>query len=178
MRELLITREAKSTATGSACHLGGCISCRCPIRNTVVAFLKRHGGCVPITPGPCIKPHRSCRVVRFRKYLRAFQPLPCNHFEDVVWRPTRPAFRSSTRPSTASNRQGNLDNTFPNPYLRKRAGSSAAASSVDSKVKEDGKGEGEGTEDEYLPAYMLSDWSLERAGRGERKMDTLACELR
>ncbi|CAN0538644.1 unnamed protein product [Ectocarpus sp. 12 AP-2014] len=52
---------------------------------------------------------------------------------------------------------GNLDNTFPNPYLRKRASSAA---------------------EEYLPAYMLSDWSMERAGRGERKTDSLACELR
>lgn len=66
---------------------------------------------------------------------------------------------------------GNLDNTFPNPYLRKRANSAA----VSDEGVEDG---GEGAEEEYLPAYMLSDWSMERAGRGERKTDSLACELR
>ncbi|CAM9394502.1 unnamed protein product [Pylaiella littoralis] len=66
--------------------------------------------------------------------------------------------------------EGNLDNTFPNPYLKKRAGSSATPlSEADS---------GDSDEEEYLPAYMLSDWSMERAGRGERKIDTLTCELR
>lgn len=71
------------------------------------------------------------------------------------------------------NREGNMDNTFPNPYLRKRANSPAAPSAVD--VRDGGE---ELAAEEYIPAYMLSDWSLERAGRGERKMDTLACELR
>ena len=46
---------------------------------------------------------------------------------------------------------------------------------------DDGKDKDGGEEpvaDDYMPAFMLSDWSLERAGRGERKMDSLACELR
>eukprot|EP00752_Nemacystus_decipiens_P013632 g12085.t2 len=70
---------------------------------------------------------------------------------------------------------GNLDNTFPNPYLRKRADSTAAVPAVGGGDKEGGD---ERVGDEYLPAYRLLDWSLERAGRGERKADTLACELR
>ncbi|CAM9150612.1 unnamed protein product [Ectocarpus sp. 4 AP-2014] len=70
---------------------------------------------------------------------------------------------------------GNLDNTFPNPYLRKRASSTAVSDDGGEEGVEPG---GEGIEEEYLPAYMLSDWSLERAGRGERKTDSLACELR
>eukprot|EP00903_Cladosiphon_okamuranus_P021990 g20220.t1 len=71
---------------------------------------------------------------------------------------------------------GNLDNTFPNPYLKKRADSMVESSSVDH--EDDGEEELVAETEEYLPAYMLSDWSLERAGRGERKMDSLACELR
>lgn len=70
---------------------------------------------------------------------------------------------------------GNLDNTFPNPYLRKRASSASVSDDGGEEGVEPGGG---GIEEEYLPAYMLSDWSLERAGRGERKTDSLACELR
>lgn len=70
--------------------------------------------------------------------------------------------------------------------MRKRAGSSATPSSSskdDSSGGEDSEQEKEEEEKEeeeeaYLPAYMLSDWSMERAGRGERKIDTLTCELR
>lgn len=69
-----------------------------------------------------------------------------------------------------SDAPGNLDNTFPNPNLRRR--------SVTKSANGGGGQEGRGDDDEYLPAYMLSDWSLERAGRGKRTIDTLACELR
>lgn len=37
---------------------------------------------------------------------------------------------------------------------------------------------GEKGEAGYHPAFLLSDWSLERAGRGARTLDSLACELK
>lgn len=73
-----------------------------------------------------------------------------------------------------SNTPGNLDNTFPNPSLRRRSGTKHAKGGLDEREKQRGGVD----DDEYLPAYMLSDWSLERAGRGKRTIDTLACELR
>ena len=72
------------------------------------------------------------------------------------------------------NTPGNLDNTFPNPSLRRRSGTKTAKDGFVEREEQEGAVES----DEYLPAYMLSDWSLERAGRGKRTIDTLACELR
>lgn len=71
---------------------------------------------------------------------------------------------------------GNLDNTFPNPALKKRDSPSHSSNgnSSGSEMSEDKVMEAE----EYWPASMLSDWSMERAGRGKRTLDTLACELR
>jgi len=48
---------------------------------------------------------------------------------------------------------GKIDNTFPNPSLK----------------KEDGT---------YLPAYMLTDWTKERAGREVRETSSLECDLK
>lgn len=75
---------------------------------------------------------------------------------------------------------GNIDNTFPNPALKrdrsndKGRGKAGVSKDMEAENWEGGKEE----EEEYYPAYLLSDWSLERAGRGHRKFDTLACELR
>lgn len=62
---------------------------------------------------------------------------------------------------------GNMDNTHPNPALRR-------SQSDDPGLKE----KETGSVEEYLPAYMLSDWTQERAGRGKRVLDSLACELK
>lgn len=117
------------------------------------------------------------QVLVFSQYYktRALQSFHLGDLEIVVFRlitTTRP-FPLPLSVLNVSNREGNLDNTFPNPYLRKRADSTAAVSSADGK-----EGGEELADEDYLPAYMLSDWSLERAGRGERKKDSLACELR
>lgn len=75
---------------------------------------------------------------------------------------------------------GNMDNSFPNPALRKSLYRSLKENiaSPDKVTNGNGWGDNDGGEPEYLPAYMLSDWSLEREGRGKRTIDTLACELR
>lgn len=49
---------------------------------------------------------------------------------------------------------GSVDDTIPNPSL----------------AKPDGSG--------HLPAYLLADWSLERAGRIDKKAQKLECELK
>lgn len=76
---------------------------------------------------------------------------------------------------------GNLDNTFPNPALRRvRADDSETESAGDVPLVGDelvGEGGEEGGPG-YHPAFLLSDWSLERAGRGARTLDSLACELK
>lgn len=79
---------------------------------------------------------------------------------------------------------GNMDNSFPNPALKisstppsKENLADANTVVVGGKKRQSRIDENELAAD-YLPAYMLSDWSLERAGRGERTMDSLACELR
>jgi len=61
---------------------------------------------------------------------------------------------------------GNKDNTRPNPrLLRNKPG--------------DGGGGGGGGGDEYHPAYMLEDWTMERAGRDDKnRIPTLECELK
>lgn len=74
---------------------------------------------------------------------------------------------------------GNLDNSFPNPALKKPDSllkGNIARKDTESQSNMEGVN-GQGSS-EYLPAYMLSNWSLERAGRGKRTMDSLACELR
>lgn len=72
-----------------------------------------------------------------------------------------------------------MDNTAPNPSLRRPPLDEADTGSDSDGNSEDGKAGGENRgEPEYLPAFMLSDWSMERAGRGARKLDSLACELK
>eukprot|EP00953_Heterococcus_sp_UTEX-ZZ885_P036944 19016-Heterococcus_DN1.PRE.1 len=91
---------------------------------------------------------------------------------------------------------GVVDDTLRNPALRKRGydgcddsiitevGSSSSGSTTSTTASASGSGSGDSDctadydDDEYYPAYMLSDWSLERAGRGARPESTLGCELR
>jgi FAD synthetase len=86
---------------------------------------------------------------------------------------------------------GVVDDTLRNPALRKRgydgcddtAASATTATSSSSSSTNNGSGSASASasassgdsdctadydDDEYYPAYMLSDWSLERAGRGAR----------
>ncbi|CAM9196499.1 unnamed protein product, partial [Discosporangium mesarthrocarpum] len=78
---------------------------------------------------------------------------------------------------------GVMDDTFPNPALRRKGlvqgiDTSSQNREGDGDGDKEGNGEGDGKYGEYYPAYKLSDWSLERAGRGKRTEGTLACELR
>jgi FAD synthetase len=85
---------------------------------------------------------------------------------------------------------GVVDDTLRNPALRKRgydgcddsiitkvsssSNSSTASASASATASDTVSGGGDTDctadydDDEYYPAYMLSDWSLERAGRGAR----------
>jgi len=54
---------------------------------------------------------------------------------------------------------GKRSDTRPNPALRHPKAEAGASASLTDEIPDDGK---------YWPAYMLSDASLERAGRGKR----------
>lgn len=68
---------------------------------------------------------------------------------------------------------GKVGDTKPNPALRRKK-------AISSKLDKDNDfviTNSENEKQEYWPAYMLQDWTLERAGRLDKKKDDLECKL-